>query len=365
MLVRHVHVPALAILLLALPAAASFGNIAALFPSDGPEDCEWHLRAIRVDRAWALLERVGRGLGEGVVVGVPDTGYVVHPEVPIAVGATGGVALEGSWDFVHRLGPARDDLQPHDGLVSTSAHAVGLMSLLLSPRGKASGTEGRCGASGVAPASRIVPAVVSHGVIAGARPLAQAIHQATERGVHIIAIAQGMPQADADLHAAVRDAVQRGVIVIAAAGNGTPFVVYPAAFPEVIAVAATDVEDAPFPFTSNGPELDIAAPGARVYAAFLRRDVLSSALHTEVRTLFGTTPATAQVAGVAALWLAYHGRAELLERYGAARLASLFRHLLQRSARRPARYRATMMGAGIVDAEALLLAPLPHVDEVP
>lgn len=351
-------------LLLARPAAASFGNVAAMFPSDGPEDCEWHLRTTRVDRAWALLEAAGRGLGEGIVIGVPDTGYVVHPELPIAECASGGVMLEGSWDFVHGVGQARDDLQPHDGLLSTSAHAVGLMSLLVSPRGRASATEGRCGVSGVAPASHVLPAVVSHGVIADARPLAQAIRQATEGGAHVIAIAQGMPHADAELHAAVREAVQHGVIIIAAAGNGTSFVVYPAAFPEVVAVAATDFADAPFPFSSHGPEVDVAAPGARVYAAFLRRDLLSGALHPEVRALFGTTPATAQVAGVAALWLGYHGRDALLERFGAARLAPLFRQLLQDTSRRPAGCQQRAMGAGIVDAEALLLAPLPRPEGV-
>jgi hypothetical protein len=81
--------------------------------------------------------------------------------------------------------------------------------------------------------------------------------------------------------------------VIAAAGNsGTNTKHYPAAYPEVIAVAATDENDRLAPFSSYGDWIDIAAPGTSIYSTYLWNDYLS---------LSGTSMACPHVAGVAAL----------------------------------------------------------------
>jgi hypothetical protein len=74
----------------------------------------------------------------------------------------------------------------------------------------------------------------------------------------------------------------------------------------------------------------------------------------------GTSFAVALTAGVAALWLAHHGRANLI---GAARargetLQTMFRRIVMATSRRPANWDAFTMGAGIVDARALLEADL-------
>ena len=61
-----------------------------------------------------------------------------------------------------------------------------------------------------------------------------------------------------------------------------------------------------------------------------------------------------------ALWLSHHGRASLVARYGAARLAGVFMELLiTRGVRTPPGWRTDEWGAGIVDAARLLAAPLP------
>jgi hypothetical protein len=72
----------------------------------------------------------------------------------------------------------------------------------------------------------------------------------------------------------------------------------------------------------------------------------------------GTSYAVATVAGVAALWLAYHGRAALVQRYPGAALPQAFAKLLSTTCRTDLVLPAGF-GQGVVDAERLLRAPLP------
>lgn len=103
----------------------------------------------------------------------------------------------------------------------------------------------------------------------------------------------------------IREAVQyaneEGVIQVAAAGNNNleeDSVVYPAAFEEVIAVSATNENDEMAEFSSIGPEVELAAPGADIYSAW------EGGRYYEGN---GTSMASPHVAGVAALVLAMEG----------------------------------------------------------
>jgi subtilisin family serine protease len=74
------------------------------------------------------------------------------------------------------------------------------------------------------------------------------------------------------LEAAFRNAATAGVVSVAAAGNSgtcagnTDSVGYPGKYASVIAVAATDINDARACFSSTGPAVQIAAPGVNVYS---------------------------------------------------------------------------------------------------
>jgi subtilisin family serine protease len=76
------------------------------------------------------------------------------------------------------------------------------------------------------------------------------------------------------LKAAVENASAAGLVLVAAAGNGGmcngkgDSVSYPAAYPEVIAVAATDSSDNRPCWSSTGPDVELAAPGVAVYSAW-------------------------------------------------------------------------------------------------
>ena len=71
---------------------------------------------------------------------------------------------------------------------------------------------------------------------------------------------------------AIQRALDAGTIVLAAAGNEVGFVVFPAAFDEVIAVAASNIRDEPWSGSSHGPAVDITAPGESVWRARTARE---------------------------------------------------------------------------------------------
>jgi thermitase len=106
--------------------------------------------------------------------------------------------------------------------------------------------------------------------------------------------------------------------------------------------------------------VDISAPGESVWRALTQRNSAGQ-FQFSVERGTGTSFAVATTAGVAALWVSYHGWAVLVRRYGAGNVARVFKQLLQSTSRRPSGWDASEYGAGIVDARRLLSEALPAV----
>jgi hypothetical protein len=173
--------------------------------------------------------------------------------------------------------------------------------------------------------------------------IAQAIDRAAKEGARIINLSLTGPH-DPYVHKAVTEARARGIILVAAAGNAGPTSppLYPAAYPEVIAVTATDQHDRIYQRANRGPHIVVAAPGVEVMIA-----TPGGAYGIDN----GTSVATAHISGIIALMLA---RNPMLD-------PDAVRELLVRTVRRPNQSAPQDdYGAGHADAYEAVLAAGPE-----
>jgi hypothetical protein len=328
----------------------------------------WHLKAIRAPQAWRLFEKAGRRPGEGILIGHLDTGWTPHPAVPGPERLRPGVDL---WDTGRR--DARDPLE--EGLGLQPGHGTATLCLLAANHRDY---------QGVATYASVLPVRVSPSVVhVASRSLALGLLHCVHQGAQVVSISMGgLPSrlwADA-----VNYAYERGVVVVAAAGNHVPLpgglrtpsgVVYPARFGRVLAVAGITHEAKRYRFAdrmsgNDGPEVDLCAPTP---------DVLWAVPPEGYRPGAGTSTATPQVAGAAALWLSFH-RETLQDYTPMERVEACRRALLVGAAdvgpypyhahpSQPGRTHNDYFGEGRLDVEATLriqpvrgLQPQPRDD---
>ncbi|QSQ19009.1 S8 family serine peptidase [Pyxidicoccus parkwayensis] len=322
------------------PRSLAYGSAGGT--ADAGSACDWSVKFVQAEEAWALPDCVSR-YGQGIRVGHPDSGYRAHPELGADFNPGPG------WDFING-DSATENVQGDHGLETAS---------VISSADNRS--ENERSITGIAAQAEVIPLRVTkpHSFVpapvlfeAGATRLRDAIRYALtlEPPCHVLSISLGwLP--DGGLHRALQDAVQQNVIVIAAAGNYTGrIVVWPAAYPEAIAMAACNAQGAPWWGSARGPAVDATGPGEGVWVANVAQYVAQSD---------GTSFAVATIAGIAALWLAYHGRDNLLARYaGGPLLSEVFRQVLCASCT-SWEQDPGLWGAGLVNARGCLQAPLP------
>lgn len=147
------------------------------------------------------------------------------------------------------------------------------------------------GITGINPNVEIYSARVLDGKLeAPIERIVAAIDWAIEKDADIINMSFGIPVSTPELYAAVTRASQSGALLVASTGqNGE--VVYPAAYPEVIAVGAVDALGNAQSTVADG-YCELMAPGV---------NVLSSAIFDGVRGESGTSLSAAHVTGVASV----------------------------------------------------------------
>ncbi len=204
---------------------------------------------------------------------------------------------------------------------------------------------------GSAPRATLVPVRCLESVaVFDQSRVAKAIDHARLNGAHVITMSLG-GVFSAALHAALRKAVDANIIVVAAAGNCVGTVVWPARYEEAIAVGGVNAAFKPWRGSSHGSAVDVSGPAEFV----LRADARVPADPGAVSGGQGTSFATAHLAGLAALWLAHHGRAALLASLPpGVKLQHVFRSLVRMGAIVPSGFDTSAYGAGIADAHKLL-----------
>jgi len=150
------------------------------------------------------------------------------------------------------------------------------------------------GVAGMSWYNRVMPIKVLDQSGAGSTyAVAQGIIWATDHGAKVINMSLGN-YADAQfLHDAIKYAYDHDVVLIAASGNdNTERPGYPAAYPEVFAVAATDSNKSKASFSNYGDYIDVAAPGVSIASTYP---------HNQFAALSGTSMASPHVTALAAL----------------------------------------------------------------
>lgn len=179
-----------------------------------------------------------------VVIAVVDTGVDYdHPDLKNKVISKGR-------DFVFGDDDATDD-NGH------GTHVAGII---------AADTNNGQGIAGVAWNSRLLPLKAIDKEGSGFYSwLIDAILWASDNGASVINISLGGDESADALRDALRYAFNHNVVCVASAGNDGVDVDYPAAYDEyVLAVAATDYNDARPDWSSPGSQVDVAAPGVQI-----------------------------------------------------------------------------------------------------
>jgi hypothetical protein len=310
-----------AVLIALVVALSAGGSAAAAVGRAGSEPLagqEWWLSHVGADRATPP--------GPGVQISIVDSG--VDPNNPEFAGRPNTTFLNDQTvngrDEYHGTAVASIAAAPENG-----AGLIGVYPQAVLQAWDAS------------PTFSVLDSVASQGILAAA-----------QQCPGVINLSWGSARRDSQIEEAILTAVHQGCLVVAASGNsgeqGSP-VTYPAAYPHVLTVGATDPNDQVTSFSTVSATMDLAAPGIDMVGAVPASRAPSGYLPGLSGTSFAAPIVTAAAAWV---WTA---RPDL-------DVTQIF-ELMRASARDiGAPGFDTASGYGLLDIPAALAAPAPARD---
>ncbi len=277
----------------------------------------WGVKQINADDVWGTFQ------GSGITIAIVDTGLVrSHEDIVSRVYVNRaellglrGVDDDGNgriddvrgWDFVD------NDNNPAD-LNGHGTHVAGIAAAI---------RNNLKGIIGAAPLAKILPVrVLNRAGLGTFEAIAEGIRYAAAVGAHVINLSLGVnfnliiPAFTSEEKAAARTLLQdavdfalgEGSIVVVAAGNDNTNIdndILLASLDNVIAVGATDPDDARAGFSNFGSSLWITAPGVDILSLGTRRVHIGSGIPgvSNYYVASGTSMATPFVSGAIALLL--------------------------------------------------------------
>ncbi len=228
---------------------------------------QWNLPNIDTERGWAL----NKGASD-VIVGVVDTGVDMdHADLQ--------GRLAPGYNFIDRGSRPMDD-------VGHGTHVSGVIS---------ANVNNGIGIAGMNWFGKIMPVkVLDSSGTGNTYSVAEGIIWAADHGAKVINMSLGNYANAQFLHDAIRYAFDKDVVLIAASGNDNSSEPgYPAAYPEVLAVAATDSQKKKkASFSNYGDYIGVSAPGVNIASTYP---------HNQYAALSGTSMASPHVTALAAL----------------------------------------------------------------
>jgi subtilisin family serine protease len=234
------------------------------------EQQNWGLSFIEASYAWQHSK------GEDVKVAIIDTGWFPHKD--LQVNFLDGYDATGNNDFMD-----------HGSYHGT--HVAGIVGANCGQN---------IGVMGVAPSCKLIPIKALDDDGTGSFDfIANALQIAHDLDVDIINMSLGT-QSDygqSKVHSLIKDITAKGKIVVCASGNDGEDVNFPAKYDESIAVAAVENDGKLARFSSRGPELDVAAPGVKIYSTWGNNQYVN---------LDGTSMACPTISGIIALIISWY-----------------------------------------------------------
>jgi serine protease len=284
---------------------------------------QWPLIKQDIDQLWSPLALRGQLPGSNTTIAILDTGlYLQHSNL-------NGLVTHSGYDFVSDPINSGDgngwDSDPSDpGDHNLSYHGTHVTGIIAA-QPQAQNTSAFI--KGIAWGAEIMPLRVlginggtSYDLIQALRyaaGLPNDSHRLPEKPADIINLSLGGSQFSVAEQATIDEVIQSGAIVVAAAGNqGQEQVNYPAAYKDVIAVGATDINGEIAPYSNSGAFIDVVAPGGYCLSTHCTNGIRSLSAMGAIRegsdsrqsawkSISGTSMATAHVTGLLAVVRSY------------------------------------------------------------